>query len=125
MNTHTRSSPSHTQQYSEYLHSLVWRNKRRAALKAAGWRCEKCRSSNDLEVHHLNYARLGDERPQDLRVLCAKCHDETHKTLSAQRQYDAALETYASKKYGENWDCYRDVDQIIEEFDEWLERQER
>jgi hypothetical protein len=42
--------------------------------------------------------------------------------LSATR-YSRGLETYASKKYGDDWDSYGDSRDIAEEFDAWLERQ--
>jgi hypothetical protein len=31
-----------------------------------------------LEVHHRTYERLGRERPEDLLVLCEKCHAVEH-----------------------------------------------
>jgi hypothetical protein len=31
-----------------------------------------------LEVHHLNYDRLGHEWAEDLIVLCGRCHDLAH-----------------------------------------------
>jgi hypothetical protein len=33
-----------------------------------------------LEVHHKTYERLGDERDEDLEVLCARCHEQHHIT---------------------------------------------
>jgi hypothetical protein len=31
-----------------------------------------------LEVHHRTYERLGDERDEDLEVLCTRCHEQHH-----------------------------------------------
>jgi hypothetical protein len=36
-----------------------------------------------------------------------------------------ALDTYASKKYGDYWEIWPDSERLAEEFDEWLERKER
>lgn len=64
------------QDYLEYLESAHWQRERRAALKRAVYRCQVCNEdSAPLEVHHRTYARLGEEHPSDLFVLCADCHD--------------------------------------------------
>jgi hypothetical protein len=31
-----------------------------------------------LQVHHLNYKRLGREKDRDLKVLCRRCHEFDH-----------------------------------------------
>lgn len=67
--------PSH---YLAYLLSGGWRARRNRALKDAGYRCSRCPSKRDLEVHHLTYERLGGERDSDLAVLCAGCHRAEH-----------------------------------------------
>jgi len=36
------------------------------------------RHFRNLEVHHLTYDRLGDERMDDLEVLCPDCHRKAH-----------------------------------------------
>ena len=72
-----RAPPAHSRVYREYLASPQWGMRRSQALAAAGWRCEgsDCgRSASDLEVHHLDYRRLGRERSEDLLVLCPPCH---------------------------------------------------
>lgn len=35
-------------------------------------------SEHKLHVHHLTYARVGNEEPGDLRVLCFQCHQKAH-----------------------------------------------
>ena len=81
-------------QYQAYLNSPHWRSAR-----AAGQRCEsvfrfrlhvrsspyqdqlqrrRCPQTRGLEVHHRNYERLGRERPEDLVVLCRRCHKLEH-----------------------------------------------
>jgi len=37
-------------------------------------------SSHDatLDVHHKTYENYGDERPEDLVVLCRSCHQKVH-----------------------------------------------
>jgi hypothetical protein len=60
--------------YSEYIHSEKWRERRLAKLEQAHFRCEKCGEKHGLSVHHKTYDRLGNERADDLIVLCGSCH---------------------------------------------------
>lgn len=64
--------------YLSYLQSPEWRKRRDAALRKARFRCEQCQSKRKLQVHHLTYERLGDEAPDDLKVLCERCHEDQH-----------------------------------------------
>lgn len=65
--------------YAEYLKTHYWQELRRSKVRAAGFRCERCRASNvRLDVHHLSYERWGYESRDDLVVLCRGCHDAEH-----------------------------------------------
>lgn len=64
--------------YSRYLTTPHWRRVRDAALRRAGFRCSKCSSKRDLQVHHLTYERRGAELDDDLEVLCRGCHLGLH-----------------------------------------------
>lgn len=64
--------------YQEYLNSTLWQVIRRDALWGAGNKCSLCRFKEELEVHHLTYKNLGNERREDLQVLCARCHNDIH-----------------------------------------------
>ena len=44
-----------------YLRSGHWQRVRAEAIGRAGGRCAECGSRQRLDVHHLTYARLGDE----------------------------------------------------------------
>ncbi len=106
--------------YLAYLESDRWALQRTAALARASYRCSTCGSPVDLEVHHLTYERLGEELPQDLTVLCGKCHTRLHRQENERRRHNARLDGWASKVYGEDW-ADLDPDSIAEEFDMWLE----
>lgn len=69
------STPRSRDFYLAYLNSSSWRTVRSRALKLAEYRCVRCSSKRDLQVHHLNYERLGRKWDQDLEVLCANCHE--------------------------------------------------
>lgn len=64
--------------YRSYLNSPTWRTKRNAALKRANYRCSRCGSKRDPNVHHKTYERLGNELDSDLEVLCFTCHNGHH-----------------------------------------------
>jgi 5-methylcytosine-specific restriction endonuclease McrA len=52
---------------------------RRAVLQRDAWRCQKCGSLKQLEVHHLiKRSQLGDDIMDNLITLCAHCHRESH-----------------------------------------------
>jgi len=63
----------------EYYQSEFW-----AALKLRFGRsktlCYSCGSREGLELHHLTYSRLCDERKEDLMYVCADCHEQIHLT---------------------------------------------
>lgn len=66
--------------YREYLRTPEWRATRAAALARAGFACALDSShTQNLEVHHRTYERLGQEIEADLTVLCEPCHDLHHK----------------------------------------------
>jgi len=64
--------------YAEYLQTTHWHFKRSDALKRSKYRCQLCNSTKRLDVHHRTYENLGNEEPEDLIVLCRKCHEHFH-----------------------------------------------
>jgi hypothetical protein len=74
--------------HQQYLGTPEWRRCRDRALVRARWRCTwpDCREDQNLAVHHLSYERLGEERDDDLRVLCARHHSMRHETLENLRR---------------------------------------
>lgn len=64
--------------YLAYLQTAGWRTTRNAALRRARYRCGRCGTGRQLEVHHLSYERLGNERDADIAVLCRACHTQHH-----------------------------------------------
>ena len=64
--------------YSDYLESDHWQGVRVLALRRSGNKCQLCAGKKTLDVHHNSYARLGHEQPEDVVVLCRKCHAKHH-----------------------------------------------
>lgn len=64
--------------YSGYLSSPLWRERRDLIIQRAKGECEVCRTRAAYQIHHLTYARVGRELPDDLVAVCDRCHDEYH-----------------------------------------------
>lgn len=69
---------THKQKYHSYLRSRKWRKKREKVLKRDRYRCTRCGYAKRLQVHHLTYDRIFNERLSDLTTLCARCHMREH-----------------------------------------------
>ena len=65
--------------YREYLKTEHWKNFREHVLEIRGRKCEDCGAENvTFHVHHECYDWLGEERLEDVRVLCRNCHKLRH-----------------------------------------------
>lgn len=74
-------------EYYEYLKSSRWRHIKQNILyrEHGNPECERCfklfrdrKSGEFFHLHHVTYARLGNEHPEDLMVLCDCCHAKEH-----------------------------------------------
>lgn len=76
--------------YDDYLKSDHWQRTRIQRLLQANinndWNLIQCDRKECglyvpllcLDVHHLTYTRVGEERMEDLAVLCRSCHGVVH-----------------------------------------------
>ena len=63
--------------YERYLKSDHWECVRTRCISR--WKtCCLCNSSEDLQVHHRTYKRLGAELDEDVVLLCDDCHARHH-----------------------------------------------
>jgi len=68
-----------TMPYCEYLQTPEWAERRKRAMKRAGYRCQVCNAYGvQLNTHHRTYERRGNERDGDLITLCRACHEIFH-----------------------------------------------
>lgn len=77
----TPMPPTADPAYVRYLSSAAWARKRAEILVRAAGTCEACGVAvpeGEAEVHHVTYARVGAERPEDLVALCPGCHRRAH-----------------------------------------------
>lgn len=64
-----------------YLNSSPWKQLRKSVLERDNYCCVICKSTYDLNVHHLSYKNLGNEPISDLVTLCSSCHTDRHEIL--------------------------------------------
>jgi hypothetical protein len=65
--------------YEDYLKSTHWKEFKASYM--AQWRkphCAFCRARRRLNLHHVDYSRLGREEFDDVLLLCVDCHEEVH-----------------------------------------------
>lgn len=68
-----------SERYAEYLQTEHWANLREQKFSESGKRCENCKSSLRIHVHHINYKNLYDVLTSDLIVFCEECHNAAHR----------------------------------------------
>lgn len=69
---------SRKKDYSKYLHSQEWIDKREKVRKERKV-CEICQCKENLQVHHLSYENIGNEKDEELILLCKECHYAIHR----------------------------------------------
>jgi ribosomal protein L31 len=72
--------------YKEQLLTIEWKKRRLQIIKRDNEQCTKCKSKNDLQVHHKIYINgfMAWEYPhQYLITLCKNCHKNLHKKVDA------------------------------------------
>jgi 5-methylcytosine-specific restriction endonuclease McrA len=74
-----RAAQLRKMRFAEYRVQPEWQVRRVQALTRARYRCQMGASHEaPLDVHHNCYQNYGDERPEDLVVLCRACHQKFH-----------------------------------------------
>jgi 5-methylcytosine-specific restriction endonuclease McrA len=65
--------------YKLYLKTEHWKETRKKRLVLDDFCCIFCKSKKSLQVHHLNYKRVGKENiVEDLITVCKFCHERIH-----------------------------------------------
>lgn len=68
--------------YNDYLKTMHWKIIKYFITYRANYKCQLCGTSKDiLNVHHNTYKNRGEEKLEDLIVLCKKCHEKFHDKL--------------------------------------------
>jgi hypothetical protein len=64
--------------YRHYIASAQWRVQRIRYFAVHDKCCCACGSQEQIELHHRSYERFMNESDEDLRSLCAQCHQWVH-----------------------------------------------
>lgn len=78
--------------YQDHIKSAWWFHVRAFVIRDAEemFGCADCgiiqsaiweKYGKGYQVHHLTYARMGNEHPEDLVALCPKCHTKRHREV--------------------------------------------
>ena len=60
--------------HREYIKSPVWKEFRKRALSHYGAICNRC-GEHGTDVDHLHYDNWGQEKLEDVQILCRPCHE--------------------------------------------------
>jgi len=113
--------------YDDYMKSPLWKLRRTRFIDSVDHRCESCGRPEEgpggmgLDVHHEHYDTLGDESQDDVTILCRECHVDIHEEIGADRIFEAGLDTFGRKKYGNRWAYQVGYRRVSDEFNEWLD----
>lgn len=67
--------------YAEQLKTKQWKEVRDRILRRDKYTCQRCRSNENLQVHHIHYIQFRmawEYEDNNLVTLCRLCHAETH-----------------------------------------------
>ncbi len=83
---------------------------RELSLAYSELKCEKCKTENDLQFHHLimrkvkeftDFFRYESQRKYwaNILILCGKCHQEIHTTLRQSPKHSTDVNPYITEKF--------------------------
>lgn len=82
--------------HQEYINSPKWKAKRQMVLERDNFRCRKCGTGKNLDVHHITYEHIGNEPLDDLVTLCRNCHENVHKYDFENKKLESNAEAVSS-----------------------------
>lgn len=107
-----------------YLKSDHWKELRARKISEHP-SCQRCPSTLEPDVHHVNYKNLFDVETSDLLTLCRNCHDLEHTnngmTVREKPSFDNYFPKYALDKISKK----RRFDNAVERWStSWSERKD-
>lgn len=98
---HLNRNGQHKFLYPSYIKSKAWLARRIRFYDAFGRSCAVCGDSNNTSVHHLSYLHLGDEKDNELMVLCRFHHRDYHFHNGVQSNMIKKTHAYVKEKRAE------------------------
>ena len=79
--------------YREYCKSSLWQGIRARVIKRAGGRCERCSSTQCLQVHHRAYdpATLRGDTIDALTLVCRRCHCKAEQPNRSRHRHERLM----------------------------------
>lgn len=68
-----------------YYFSVHWKEASRQRREIDGYHCQRCKSNQELEVHHWRYELFHENVERDLITFCATCHQDVHECASGSK----------------------------------------
>jgi hypothetical protein len=88
----------HAGEYTAYINSPTWRQKRTEYFSARPRRCAVC-GATKVDLHHMRYRwPLGSETLDDLIPLCREHHERVHKFHALCKQRGAKVTLYSATR---------------------------
>lgn len=72
-------------QYERYIQSTHWAARKRSFFSRHPRKCRGCGSTDDIQLHHGTYERMGCELDSDLFPVCQICHNFIHELHKIKR----------------------------------------
>ena len=77
------------EEYHQLLKDGRWQRRRLEIMQRDDFKCTKCGTTNDLNVHHIRYIdgrKPWEYEDADLVTLCRDCHKATHEEMERKQQ---------------------------------------
>lgn len=84
--------------YDTYISSKKWEQRRNLFWQNHPKRCEACGTHSFIQLHHMDYEKLGDEPDNHLVALCSVHHADYHSLNGVQRHMIRKTNAYIKEK---------------------------
>ena len=133
--------------YKEYLQTNHWKQTKLQYLKShnsnkelnqrakkiakcfnsvSSGNCLLCNKETDqLEIHHLTYERLGEEKRGDLVAICRDCHDMQHKTYNHYGGRKSLYKIWEITKSNFSYQYFDEEEKLSKQFKKKLKKKNR
>lgn len=84
--------------YEKYIRSERWYMRARQYYRQYGKQCAVCNTDDQITLHHMSYAHMGNERDNELVALCKTHHSEYHERNGTQSNMVRRTKAFIKKK---------------------------
>ena len=110
--------------YREYLQSDHWKAFRKRYYQRYGYKCTICGSTENINLHHKTYNRLGKEWLMDVISLCEIHHHEFHGSCGNSYVWQNTKAFIKAKKVERSDASQKQIDKAQRRLEKRLEAQQ-